>query len=99
MNEKEIDTHTEILTLLRENAELTKQNNILLKKMYRNDMIGIWLRVVWYAVLIGLPFALYFYVLQPYFEAFGSDYDLFRQGMAEIPGLKGLETILPEIGN
>ncbi|QQR65428.1 hypothetical protein IPH92_02530 [Candidatus Kaiserbacteria bacterium] len=96
MNEKEIDTHTEILTLLRENAELTKQNNILLKKMYRNDMIGLWLRVVWYAVLIGLPFALYFYVLQPYFEAFGSDYDLFRQGIGEIPGLKGLENLLPQ---
>lgn len=99
MNEKEIDTHTELLILLRENTELTKQNNILLKKMYRNDMIGIWLRVVWYAVLIGLPFALYFYVLQPYFEAFGSDYDLFRQGIGEIPGLKGLENLLPSIGN
>ena len=92
------DEHNEILRLLRENTVLVKENNEFLRKMYRNDMIGIWLRVVWYAVLIGMPFALYFYILEPYFNAFGSNYETFRQGMAEIPGLKGLENFLPSIG-
>ena len=93
------DTHSEIIALLRENKALAEENQRLLKKMYRNDMIGIWLRIFWYGFLIGLPFALYFYIIQPYFHAFGADYEIFRQGMAEIPGLKGLEHLLPAIGD
>jgi len=89
------EKHEEMLVLLRENAELTKQNNELLKKLYRHTIVGIWLRIVWYGALIGLPFAVYFYLLEPYFEAFGANYELFRQGLGEIPGLKGFENIFP----
>jgi hypothetical protein len=92
-------TEEEILQLVRENAELVRENNVLLKKLYRNEMIALSLRIVWYGVLIGMPFALYFYILEPYFNAFGSNYEVFRQGMAEIPGLKGLEHLLPSIMN
>jgi hypothetical protein len=91
-------SHEEILRLLRENKDLAEQNHELLRKLYRNDMIGITVRIIWYAILIGLPFAVYFYLLEPYFEVFGSNYEVFRQGMAEIPGLKGLENFLPSIG-
>ena len=38
--------------------------------------------------LIGLPFAVYFYVLEPYFEALGSSYETFNAGIQEIPGWK-----------
>ncbi len=92
------DTHSEILDLLKENSSLIHENNALIKKMYRYDMITFWVRIVWYGILIGLPFIMYFYILQPYFEMFGANYELFRQGMAEIPGLKGLENFLPRIG-
>jgi hypothetical protein len=98
MPPEKVDTHEELLRLTRENNELIKQNHEYLRKMYRNDMIGMTLRIVWYSLLIGLPFAMYFYVLQPYFEAFGSNYELFRQGIAEIPGLKGLEHFMPPSG-
>ncbi len=91
--------HAEMHRLLEENNALLKENHELLRKMYRNDMIGIGVRVVWYAVLIGLPFAVYFYLLEPYFEAFGANYETFRLGMAEIPGLKGLEKFLPSASN
>jgi hypothetical protein len=94
MPEKE-EMHEEMYRLICENNQLLKQNHELIRKMYRNDMIGLVLRLVWYGVLIGLPFALYFYILQPYFEAFGANYDVFMQGMAEIPGLKGLEQFFP----
>jgi hypothetical protein len=93
-SEKE-DQHEELLRLTRENNELLKENHEYLRKMYRNDMIGLTLRVVWYAILIGLPFAVYFYVLEPYFEAFGANYEEFREGMAEIPGLKSFEQFFP----
>jgi hypothetical protein len=95
--EKE-DAHAEILRLARENNELIKQNHEYLRKMYRNDMIGLTIRIVWYSLLIGLPFALYFYVLGPYFEAFGSNYELFKQGIGEIPGLKSFEHFMPPSG-
>ncbi len=88
MSDTPTNEHDEMLRLIRE-------NNVLLKKIHRNETIGLWLRVVWYGVLVGLPFAVYFYFLEPYFDAFGANYDLFRQGMGEIPGLKGLEHLLP----
>jgi hypothetical protein len=90
--------HNEIRRLLKENAELTRENNVLLKKMHRNSMIGIVMRIVWYGLLIGLPFALYFYLLEPYFEALGSNYETFREGLGELPGVKGLEHMLPNSG-
>jgi hypothetical protein len=92
------EDHGEIKRLLTQNAELIKENNVLLKKLHRNSVIGIWLRIVWYGLLIGLPFVLYFYVLEPYFNIFGANYETFRVGLAELPGFKGLERLLPSIG-
>ncbi len=89
------DTQAEILRLLEENNTLLKENHQLVRKMYRNDMIWLGVKVVWFAILIGLPFAVYFYVLEPYFQAFGANYDTFRLGIGEIPGFKGLEHFFP----
>lgn len=90
------DEYEEMNRLLRENTELIKANNVLLRKMYRNDLIAFWVRVSWYALLIGLPFVAYFYFLEPYFKALGSDYQLFKQGILELPGLKGVVNLLPK---
>jgi hypothetical protein len=76
--------------LMEKNSELLEENNDLLKKIHRNGLWAFWVRVVWYVVLLGLPFALYFYVLEPYFDALGSNYDVFRAGISEVPGLKQL---------
>ena len=86
-----MNEHTEMMRLLRE-------NNSLLKKLYRHNIIGFGLKVLWLALLIGLPFAVYFYVLEPYFSAFGANYETFRAGMSEIPGLKSLEQLFPRAG-
>jgi len=89
------EDHKKLRELLEQNVDLSKQNNEILKKLYRHSIMGIWFRVIWYAVLIGMPFAVYFYLLEPYFEAFGANYELFRQGLGEIPGLKGIENLFP----
>ena len=81
-------SHGEIKRLLEKNSELIKENNSLLKKLHKSSVIGIWIRITWYILLIGLPFALYFYVLEPYFAALGSSYEVFSAGMQEIPGWK-----------
>ena len=89
--------HAQIEKLLDRNAELLAENNKLLKKIHRNGLWAFWIRVVWYLVLIGLPFALYFYVLEPYFNALGANYEVFRAGVSEIPGLKGRDQILESL--
>lgn len=80
--------HYELKKMLEKNTRLLEDNNKILHKLYRNALIGFWLRILWYVVLIGLPFALYFYILEPYFELLGSSYQEFSEGMAEIPGWK-----------
>lgn len=91
------NSHNEIKRLLEENTEILKQNNKILRKMYRNDIIGIWVKLIWFVLLIGLPFALYFYVLEPYFTAMGSSYEVFSVGMQEIPGWKQFHQTLEAI--
>lgn len=82
--------HADLAELMQKNADLLEENNTLLKKMHRNGLWAFWMRIVWYAVIIGLPFALYFYVLEPYFSALGSNYEVFKAGINEVPGLKQL---------
>lgn len=78
----------ELERLMKENSQLLEENNTLLKKIHRNGLIGFWVRILWYVLLIGLPFALYFYVLEPYFSALGSNFEVFKAGINEIPGWK-----------
>ena len=93
--EKEVEhSHADLKELMQKNSELIEQNNVLLKKIHRNGVWSFWTRVVWYVVVIGLPFALYFYILEPYFTAFGSSYENFLDGMNELPGLKGIDKLL-----
>ena len=86
-----------IKRLIEKNTELLEENNKLLLKIHRNALWGFWLRILWYVVIIGLPFALYFYVLEPYFTALGSNYEVFKAGVNEIPGLKGFSQLLDQV--
>lgn len=81
----------QIKELLEENGRLLADNNRILKLLYHYSIVGFVVKTISFAILIGLPFALYFYVLEPYFEAFGSSYETFMIGINEIPGLKGFE--------
>lgn len=89
--------HHELERLMKENSALLQENNELLKKIHRNNLLSFWIRIAWYVVLIGLPFALYFYVLEPYFTAMGSNYEVFKAGINEIPGLKGLGDLIDKM--
>lgn len=84
-------THEEMKALLQQNQELLEQNNKILRKMNRRSLWAFWVTALWYLFLLGLPFALYFYILGPYFEAFGSSIEVFNAGMKEIPGVKALD--------
>lgn len=86
--------NNEIKRILERQSALMQENNRLLKKVYRYEVISFWSKILWLALLIGVPFALYYYILEPYFSAFGASYDAFNAGMQEIPGLKYFTELL-----
>ncbi len=81
------DEHAYLKLLLEENLALAKENNVLLKKLHRESIIGMIFRVIWFALFIGLPFALYFYILEPYLS-------VLQSGLQQIPGFEGFSQFL-----
>ena len=49
--------------LIRENIRLTKENQKLLKKLWKAEKWGFWSRVIFFAILIGLPVLVYQYYI------------------------------------
>jgi len=90
---------SEMKEMLEENNKLLEENNKYLKRLYRNARWSFWLRVVWYLLLFGLPFAIYFYILEPYFTLLGSSYDQFNAGIQEIPGWKQFNLFMNSFSN
>lgn len=55
-----------MMKLIRETHELAKENHRLLKKMRRAAIVGGILRIIWWALILGVPIYLYFAFAQPY---------------------------------
>ncbi|MCB9812111.1 hypothetical protein H6778_00430 [Candidatus Nomurabacteria bacterium] len=84
----ETDEHKQMRELLLENQRLLTENNQLLKKMNKRSLISFWFRVAWTLILIGAPFVVYYYVVEPYFTSLGSSFQIFQSGLQEVPGWK-----------
>lgn len=83
--------HTELQSLrelVLENQRLLTENNQLLKKLNHRSVLAFWFRMITFLILIGAPFLLYFYVIEPYFTSLGSSFETFQQGLQEVPGWK-----------
>jgi hypothetical protein len=59
------------LGLARENNRLLVENNELLKKMDRRYIRGFWVKLIWFAILIGLPILFYSYFINSYMSLLG----------------------------
>ena len=86
-----------LYALLERNTRLLEENNRLLKKIHRNGVMSFWVRLLWYFILIGVPFLVYFYVLHPYLSALGSSYQNFSGSVQEIPGWKEMTNFINTI--
>ncbi len=95
----ENDSNAELRQLIQQNTRLLQENNRLLRKIHRSGLIEFWVRICWYILLIGLPFALYFYLLEPYFTAMGTSYETFSAGMQEIPGWRQIMDFAESVRN
>ena len=84
----------ETRNLLEENLRLTKENNRLLRKLKRAQTLGTVFRIIWIAVIVGLPVALYVYLIQPYYEGVQTRFESLQQKIDSIPGV---EKILEKI--
>lgn len=73
--------------LLLENQKLLIDNNQLLKKMNNRSVLAFWMRFIWFMILIGVPVALYYYVLEPYVTSFGDSIETLQNSVQQIPGV------------
>jgi hypothetical protein len=79
--------------MVEENLELARENNRMLHKLRRSAFIGNILRLMWWAVIIGVPLYLYLTVLKPYLDALGVSYEGLR---VQLEGLRNLPILLEE---
>jgi len=70
---------------------LLEENNKMLHKLRRYQTTTFWLTMIWYALLVGLPFAVYYYIIGPYVEALGFSNGEFSASIKEIPGYSQFE--------
>jgi hypothetical protein len=66
------DQHELIVSLLRENQVLLQQNNDLLQKSERRERRRLIFKVVWYAMLLGVPLLAYYYLYSTFITLLGS---------------------------
>jgi hypothetical protein len=57
--------------VLRQVLETTKENNKILKKVRRSQTYGSLLRLIFWAIVLGLPIYLYFTILKPIISELG----------------------------
>ncbi len=80
--------HQVLQDLMLENQRLLTENNQFLKKLYKRSVLSFWFKIVWFFFIIGAPFVLYYYVVEPYFSSLGSSFQTFQTGLQEVPGWK-----------
>lgn len=70
--------------LLRENLKVAKENNRRLRDIQRSMFLGGVIRLLVWAVILGLPFIIYFTVLKPYVDSATELYEGIGSGETNI---------------
>ncbi|MCH8049946.1 hypothetical protein IIB51_00855 [Patescibacteria group bacterium] len=86
----------DLKTLLKKNLDLTRENNVLLRKMRRMAIYGNIIKVVWLAIIIGLPVYIYYAFLQPYV---GQALEIYSGVETGVGGIRNFLDKLPFLGN
>lgn len=86
--------HAEMKHLLERQMELLEENNRLLRKLYRRAVWGFWFRLSTYLLILGVPVILYYYVMAPYLDMVGNDYQTIMETVQRLGGLEQLNRFL-----
>ena len=86
--EIEVDTidADDVHELIKQNKLIIEENRVILKKMHRFAMISFWIHILWFIIIIGLPFYIYFTFLEPIFTSFEGIYNAFLGGLGGLGG-------------
>jgi hypothetical protein len=71
MEQNTKDQQALIVTLLRENQDLLRQNNELLHKHERRERRRLIFKVIWYTILLGIPMLAYYYLYSTFMGLLG----------------------------
>lgn len=85
----------ELKKLTRENLELTKENNEILKKMHRGAVWGRVFRVLYWVIVLGAMFGAY-YILQPFLDSL---LDAYTSLMGGVESIQSISDSLPDFGS
>jgi|SRR5690606_23598720 len=84
--------YTEVKRAIDKHNVLLEENNRMLQQLRRYQATTFWMTMLWYALLIGLPFAVYYYIIGPYIQALGfSDGQFSAESLRELPGFRQFE--------
>jgi hypothetical protein len=83
-------SNAELKALLVENQRLLAENNALLHKMRRGALWATAFRLVWFAIILGMPIALYYFFLEPNFSTLERAWGVIESGAEEVTGLRQL---------
>lgn len=64
--------YKELYQALNANTCALTENSRLLKKLHRNASIGMWFRFFSFLLLLSVPVALYYYVIEPFLTSLGA---------------------------
>jgi hypothetical protein len=62
MNPETNESGETMMSLVKQNHDLLLANNELLTKINRREVRQFWFKVVWYAILLGVPMFAYYYL-------------------------------------
>ena len=88
-----VENEEKLERLLRENLKLAKENRRMLRQIRRGMFWGGILRLVIWAIILGVPVILYLYFLQPYVDAALELYSSFGIETGNIESLLNLPNL------
>jgi hypothetical protein len=82
----DVVTNEQLKTLLEENKRLLTENNVMLHKLRRGAMWATAFRVLWFAIIVGLPIALYYFLLEPNLTTLGRAWQMIQSSVQDVSG-------------
>lgn len=89
----DIYTDDDMMDIVKKTHALAEENNEMLHAMRRNQRIAFFFRLVFWAIVIGLPLMLYYYLLAPYMAEMQAT---FKTIQGQVGQVESMQQSLPE---
>ncbi len=77
----------EMQDLIKENIRLTRENNRLLRKLWRAELWSFWSKMIFIAIMVGVPVLVYRYYLADVVQDLWHTYDQLLHGVEQLEQL------------